>query len=180
MPRRIKIISLSAMALCLVLSCADPVKIVIPDETVYPVSGTAAIDSRLIGDLRMGFRFAIADTIYYPNNNLLYPDIAARISSGGSVIEFFAVEVRPAFKLMYSSTDPDSAEVYFDSLKTLTDTSGFATYGANVMANQVWAVRTNIARYAKIVVKSALIDTVAKVSFDWVYQPDNSLPFTSK
>lgn len=72
------------------ISCS-PQTIIIDNEE-YPTSGTATIDSKIVNGQRMGFRFAVADTIYYPNYNSTYPDVALRISSSdASKLEFFAI-----------------------------------------------------------------------------------------
>lgn len=167
----------------LFLSCAKPMEIIIPDDPVYPTSGSACIDSRIVDNLRSGFRFAVADTIYYPNSNQLYPDVALRVSTvSGTSLEFFAVEVRPAFKLALSLSAPDSAALYFDSLLTISDTTGFTYSGPGVDQHQIWLVRTNMNKYAKILITTDTIDidNIGKISFNWVYQPDGSLTFPAQ
>lgn len=84
--------------------------------------------------------------------------------------------------MVYSSSYSDSTQLYFDSLTTITDTTSFVSYGPNVAAYQVWLVRTNINKYAKILVDYTNIDTnnIGTVTFDWVYQPNGSLAFPAE
>lgn len=162
--------------LALLLSCGKAV-IVVPDDPVYPTSGTATVSNKSVsGYSGSGFFFQTGRVIYYPNVSEVFPDISVRIQSLQP--EFWSVDGKAAYKLLNTSADSASAQAFFDSLATLTDTTGFASTLSGISACQTIAVRDQQNKYAKIVILKASVDSsITEVTFRWLYQPDGTTHF---
>jgi hypothetical protein len=164
------------------LSCAEPVKIIVPDDPVYPTSGVDTMTNVKVDGYYQGFYFPTGAVISYPNTSQIYPDVMIRLYTESTdtlvKMSFRSVVLRPTFSKLQDFNDSLTAMAWFDSLKTLTDTV-FTDIGYDVKEYQVWAIRTQENKYAKLLVTGMLIDTnaVAKIVFKWVYQPDGSMNF---
>ncbi|MDQ7797383.1 MAG: hypothetical protein RDU76_00380 [Candidatus Edwardsbacteria bacterium] len=168
----------------LLLSCAKPVEIIIPDDPVYPTAGTATIDNKAVTNYDgSGFYFATAQVIYYPNGSMVYPDVSVRIPSTVNYLpQYWSIDGNSTFKLLNSSPDSSSAYAFFDSLAAISDTAGFLASISNLAVYQTLAVRARQSRYAKLLITKITVDSsssITETAFKWVYQPDGSLVFPS-
>jgi len=182
---RIHNMYLLVTALYLFFSCAKPVEIIIPDDPVYPIAGTATVDNKIVANYNgSGFYFATAQVIYYPNTSEVFPDISVRVSLSTNYLpQFWSIDGNSAFKLLDSSLDSSSAYAFFDSLTAISDTSGFVSPISNLSVYQTVAVRALQNKYAKILITKITVDSsnsITETTFKWVYQPDGSLTFPAK
>ncbi len=180
---RIHNMYLLVTALFLFLSCAKPVEIIIPDDPVYPTSGTATVDNKSVSYPYdgSGFFFSTARIIYYPNTSGVFPDIPVKVAQGFVYTPYFwSIDGNSAFKLLNSSLDSSTASAFFDSLAAVSDTSGFLSLTSNVSVYQTIAIRAHQGKYAKILITEVMVDTASsttEVTFKWVYQPDGTTTF---
>lgn len=166
--------------LWLLVSCGSQT-IVVPDDPVYPTSGIASIDSRKPqGYMGSGFYFATAQVINYPNTSQVFPDLPV-MSDSLHQPRFWSIDGNSAFKLLETSADSAAAWAYFDSLKALDDTAGFAGSLSGIVRFQTIAVRADGRKYAKVLITRAAVNdsNIAEVTFRWSYQPSGSTTFPS-
>lgn len=166
--------------LWLLVSCGSQT-IVVPEDPVYPTSGTASIDSRKPqGYMGSGFYFATAQVIYYPNTSQVFPDLPV-MSDSLHQPRFWSIDGNSAFKLLESSSDSAAAWAYFDSLAALDDTAGFSGSLSGISRFQTIVVRADGRKYAKVLITRAAVNdsNIAEVTFRWSYQPSGSTTFPS-
>jgi hypothetical protein len=148
-------------------------------------SGTVTVTNELFGSgpyYAMGFSFASANLV----STLTEPydiDIkAGSLFTGGPVEAFLSANtLEPSFALKGEYGTESEAISAFNALASV----GAASYielAAPLKDNQVWVVRTEDERYAKIrIIKVELNSTdsppYASCKFEWVFQPDGSTQF---
>jgi hypothetical protein len=155
------------------------------DGNDVPSSGTVTVTNELYGSgpyYAMGFSFATADLV----STLTEPydiDIKAGSLSNGSPIEAFlsANTLEPSFALKGEYGTESAAISAFKAL-TSVGAASYIELAAPLKENQVWVVRTEDERYAKIrIIKVDLVPTdsppYASCQFEWVFQPDGSTQF---
>jgi hypothetical protein len=149
-------------------------------------SGTVTLDNELYGSgpyYALGFSFEqgkAVSTLSAPE-----PDItiqAGAITQGGQVEPFMSANTyEPAFALAGEYGSENAATDAFTNLKSVGSVS-YIAMGAPLKANQVWVIRTETKKYAKIRTIEVTLNTnvqppFASCKFEWVYQPDGSATF---
>ena len=150
-----------------------------------PTSGTITVTNELFGSgpyYALGFSFAAADLV----STLTEPydiDIkAGSLTTGGPTEAFLSANtLEPSFALKGEYGTESAAKSAFDALASV----GVASYielAAPLKENQVWVVRTEDERYAKIRIIDVTLDLsgedpYATCKFEWVFQPDGSTQF---
>lgn len=150
-----------------------------------PTSGTVTVTNELFGSgpyYAMGFSFASANLV----STLTEPydiDIkAGSLTTGGPIVAFLSANtLEPSFALEGEYGTESAAISAFKALKSV----GAASYielAAPLKENQVWVVRTEAERYAKIrIIQIDFEPTVppyyASCQLEWVFQPDGSKQF---
>jgi hypothetical protein len=167
-----------ALAIMLVLSGCDGKE--------GATSGTVTLDNELYGSgpyYALGFSFErgkAVSTLSTPE-----PDItiqAGALTQGGPVEPFMSANTfEPAFAMAAEYSSESAARDAFNNLKSVGSVS-YIEIGAPLKANQVWVIRTEGKKYAKIRTLEVIIDTqasppLASCRFEWVYQPDGSATF---
>lgn len=167
-----------ALAVMLILSGCDG-----NDGTT---SGTVTLDNELYGSgpyYALGFSFEKGKTV--STLSTPEPDItiqAGSLTQGGPVEPFMSANTfEPAFALEGEYSSETTARDAFNNLKSVGSVS-YIEIGAPLKANQVWVIRTEGKKYAKIRTIEVTIDTqssppYALCRFEWVYQPDGSATF---
>jgi hypothetical protein len=159
----------------------------------FPTSGTITLSSEITethGTLQgTGFLFSRGGTISEPNSEGLTPDMLVIMLTdihntylGPALV---APELRPMFCRLLSAPDADSARAAFESLHEVPDVC--EELMAAVEINEIWAVITAAGKHAKLLVLQSsyvcdttfvdsiqVTDAVARVTFEWVYQPNGS------
>jgi hypothetical protein len=169
---------ISALAVMLLLAGCD--------GTDGPSSGTVTLNNELYGSgpyYALGFSFAQAKAI--STLSVPAPDItvqAGSLSTGGPVEAFLSADTfEPPFALKGEYGSESAAVSAFKAL-TSVGTASYIELGAPLKNNQVWVVRTEDKKYAKIrIIEVTLNITLsppsASCKFEWVYQPDGSTTF---
>jgi hypothetical protein len=150
-----------------------------------PTSGTVTVTNELNGTgpyYALGFSFAEASLV----STLTEPyDIdvkAGALSSGGPVEVFLSANtLEPSFVLKGEYGSGSAAINAFEAL-TSVGAASYTDLATPLKENQVWIVRTEDERYAKIrIIKVDLVLTdnpvYASCQFEWVFQPDGSTQF---
>ena len=173
-----KIRLISAFAALLILAGCDR------NET--PSSGTITLNNELYGNgpyYALGFSFAqgkAISTLSSPE-----PDItiqAGSLSQGSPVEPFISTNTfEPSFAIKGEYGSESAAIDAFKNLKSIGSVS-YIDVGAPLKANQVWIIRTEAKKYAKIRIVEVTLNTgvqppSASCKFEWVYQPDGSTTF---
>lgn len=82
-----------------------------------------------------------------------------------------------SFSRLGAFDTPAAAADFFESVPKAPE-RGYQLFTTGLQAHQVWAVRTEAGKYAKILILSArLEDPTGIVTFAWVYQPDGTRMF---
>jgi hypothetical protein len=156
------------------------------DGTDGPSSGTVTLNNELYGSgpyYALGFSFAKAKAI--STLSVPAPDItvqAGSLSTGGLVEAFLSTDTfEPAFALKGEYDSESTAVSAFKALASV-GTVSYIELGAPLKNNQVWVVRTEDEKYAKIRIIEVTLNTTlsppsASCKFEWVYQPDGSTTF---
>lgn len=167
-----------ALALMLILSGCEG------KETT--TSGTVTLDNELYGSgpyYALGFSFdqgKAVSTLSTPE-----PDItiqAGALSQGGAVEPFMSANTfEPSFGMVGEYSSESAARDAFNNMRSVSGIS-YIEIGAPLKANQVWVIRTEDKKYAKIRTVEVTIDAqssppFALCRFEWVYQPDGSATF---
>jgi hypothetical protein len=154
-------------------------------------SGEATINTKLTDMKITGFSFSAAGNIIYPNTLNITPDILVLVQQDeqGNITGVFispADTVRPAFRMLKSYNDEDSAGIFFNNLSEVPD-SDYNWLALSVKENQVYAVKTVDDKYGAIQVlhTEAYPDrsdpnaptVYGEMKFKWKYQPDGSRHF---
>ena len=167
-----------ALVLMLVLSGCD--------RKVGTTSGTITLDNELYGSgpyYALGFSFDRGKTV--STLSTPGPDIniqAGALTQGGAVVPFLSANTfAPAFALAGEYGSESAARDAFNNLKSAGSVS-YIEIGAPLKANQVWVIRTEGKKYAKIRTIEVTLDAqasppFASCRFEWVYQPDGSATF---
>jgi len=155
------------------------------DGNDVPPSGTVTVTNELFGSgpyYAMGFSFDAAELV----STLTEPydiDIkAGSLTSGGPVEAFLSANtLEPSFALKGEYATASAAISAFKAL-TSVGTASYIELAAPLKENQVWVIRTENERYAKIrIIKIDFDPTVppfyASCQFEWVFQPDGSTRF---
>jgi hypothetical protein len=149
-------------------------------------SGTVTLDNALYGSgpyYALGFSFEKGKTV--STLSTPEPDItiqAGALTQGGPVVPFMIANTfEPAFALAGEYSSENTALDAFRNLKSVGSVS-YIEMGAPLKANQVWVIRTEGKKYAKIRTIEVTIDAQASppyalCRFEWVYQPDGSATF---
>ena len=150
-----------------------------------PVSGTITVTNELFGNgpyYALGFSFAAADLV----STLTEPydiDIkAGSLTTGGPTEAFLSANtLDPSFALKGEYGTESAAKSAFDALASVGAVS-YIELAAPLKENQVWVVRTEDERYAKIRIIEVTLDLAgddpyAACKFEWVFQPDGSMQF---
>jgi hypothetical protein len=150
-----------------------------------PVSGTITVTNELFGSgpyYALGFSFAAADLV----STLTEPydiDIkAGSLTTGGPTEAFLSANtLDPSFALKGEYGTESEAKSAFDALASVGAVS-YIELAAPLRENQVWVVRTEDERYAKIRIIEVTLDLsgedpYATCKFEWVFQPDGSKQF---
>lgn len=160
----------------------------------YKVSGEAVISSEIIENKRTGFSFSEQNLIIYPNSNNIIPDIFLQVNTAyengniDSIYVFLSgVGLTQKFYLVESFSTSDSARTYFDSLLQLPNITNMLCTAFPLQKNQIWAIKTNQNKYAKILVLEKYIDNdqtniknndpYCEVKFLWHYNPNGTNNF---
>lgn len=154
-------------------------------------SGETTINTVLVNMKITGFSFSQGGNISYPNTMNVIPDIIVLVQQDeqANITGVFlspADSVRPAFRLLKSYADEDSAARYFNNLGEVPD-STYNWLALSVRENQVFAVKTVDEKYGAIQVlhTEAYADSsdpnsptvYGEIKFRWKYQPDGSRTF---
>lgn len=149
-------------------------------------SGTVTLDNELYGSgpyYALGFSFEqgkAVSTLSAPE-----PDItiqAGSLSEGSPVEPFISTNTfEPSFALKGEYGSESAAIDAFKNLKSVGSVS-YIPMGVPLKANQVWVIRTETKKYAKIRTIEVILNTnvqppFASCKFEWVYQPDGSATF---
>jgi hypothetical protein len=150
-----------------------------------PTSGTITVTNELFGSgpyYALGFSFAAADLV----STLTEPydiDIkAGSLTTGGPTEAFLSANtLEPSFALKGEYGTESAAKSAFDALASVGAVS-YIELAAPLKENQVWVVRTEDERYAKIRIIEVTLDLsgedpYATCKFEWVFQPDGSTQF---
>jgi hypothetical protein len=150
-----------------------------------PTSGTVTVTNELFGSgpyYAMGFSFAAADLV----STLTEPydiDIkAGSLTTGGPIVAFLSANtLEPSFALKGEYGTESAAISAFKAL-TSVGAASYIELAAPLKENQVWVVRTEAERYAKIrIIQIDFEPTVppyyASCQLEWVFQPDGSTQF---
>jgi hypothetical protein len=150
-----------------------------------PTSGTVTVTNELFGSgpyYAMGFSFAAADLV----STLTEPydiDIkAGSLTTGGPIEAFLSANtLEPSFALKGEYGTESAAISAFKAL-TSVGAASYIELAAPLKENQVWVVRTEAERYAKIrIIQIDFDPTVppyyASCQLEWVFQPDGSTQF---
>lgn len=150
-----------------------------------PTSGTVTVTNELFGSgpyYAMGFSFAAADLV----STLTEPyDIsiqAGSLTTGGPTEAFLSANtLEPSFALKGEYGTESAAKSAFDALASV-GTASYIELAAPLKENQVWVIRTEDERYAKIRIIDVTLDIsgedpYATCKFEWVFQPDGSTQF---
>ena len=164
------------------------------DNSVEPTppktSGENTINSKVVNFKTNGFSFSQASLIEYPNSQNINPDmlLLVQITAQNEIAGVFLSPPnnQPSFRLLVQLNDADSANNYFSELAEIPDTT-YAWLAIPVKENQIWAVKTQDNKYAKILIKhtEAYMDSsiqssptpYGEATFKWKYQPDGSRKF---
>ncbi len=150
-------------------------------------SGIDTIENTLYGTgpyYANGFSFSRAEKVSTLDDP--GPDIVLYLSDNGlsSKLTLQASNFKDSFYKVGDYPDAASAITVFDSLKNI---GVFLWEGmANpIETNQVWVYRSGSDRYTKIrIISTDINDTVTPLygecTFEWLYQPDESLTFPGK
>lgn len=151
-----------------------------------PSSGTVTLNNELYGSgpyYALGFSFVQGKTI--STLSIPEPDItiqAGSLSQGSPVEPFISANTfEPSFALRGEYGSESAAIDAFKNLKSIGSVS-YIEVGAPLKANQVWIIRTEAKKYAKIRTMEVTLNTgvqppSASCKFEWVYQPDGSTTF---
>lgn len=150
-----------------------------------PTSGTVTVTNELFGDgpyYAMGFSFADADLV----STLTEPyDIsiqAGSLTTGGPIEAFLSANtLEPSFALKGEYGTESAAISAFEALTSVGAVS-YIELASPLKENQVWVVRTEAEKYAKIRIIQIDFDSTtppyyASCEFEWVFQPDGSTQF---
>ena len=150
-----------------------------------PTAGTITVTNELFGSgpyYALGFSFAAADLV----STLTEPydiDIkAGSLTTGGPTEAFLSANtLEPSFALKGEYGTESAAKSAFDALASVGAVS-YIELAAPLKENQVWVVRTEDERYAKIRIIAVTLDLAgedpyATCKFEWVFQPDGSTQF---
>lgn len=131
-----------------------------------------------------GFSFSLAGKI--STNGNPKPDITVYVNFDNLPyrLTFQANNLKPSFYKVGDFADLAGAISAFNNLKTVT-VSQWKDMADPINANQVWIYRSESERYAKIRIISTVNENrqgiaYGECTFQWVFQPDNSLTFPSK
>jgi hypothetical protein len=156
------------------------------DRKEGPSSGTVTLDNELYGSgpyYALGFSFEQGKTV--STLSTPEPDItiqAGSLSQGNPVEPFISTNTfEPSFALTGEYVSESTARDAFNNLKSV-GTVSYIEIGAPLKANQVWVIKTESKKYAKIRTIEVILDTqasppFASCKFEWVYQPDGSTTF---
>lgn len=155
------------------------------------ISGEVTINSKQFFDVTyyiIGYSFTqgkLIDTREDPG-----PDVTVwpKIEANGDVQDAFLdnPNAKNSFSLTASFDNPDNAENYFSSYKTVNDSSGYTGLAMPIRKNQIWTFRTSSERYVKMLILDVTAtrlpegDTTkpyAETTFRFVYQPDGTRTF---
>ena len=135
-------------------------------------SKTIMLYSYVFDGLR-GFYFETGTIIRYPVTNNPNPDFSVlpQIDQTGVIGPFLS---NPDFTLVFALTnsfsDKESADRYFDNYTTASTTT-YDLHALNLKPYQIWTIKTNKGRLAKILVldtqKGTMADPWAEVTFRW-------------
>jgi hypothetical protein len=151
----------------------------------FPTSGTVTVTNELFGSgpyYALGFSFAAADLVSTLTESYDIDIKAGSLTTGGPIVAFLSANtLEPSFALKGEYGTESAAKSAFDALASV----GAASYielAAPLKENQVWVVRTEDERYAKIrIIQIDFEPTVppyfASCQFEWVFQPDGSTQF---
>jgi len=150
-----------------------------------PTSGTVTVTNELFGSgpyYAMGFSFATANLV----STLTEPydiDIkAGSLTTGGPIVAFLSANtLEPSFALKGEYGTESAAISAFKAL-TSVGAASYIELAAPLKENQIWVIRTENERYAKIrIIKIDFDPTTppyfASCQFEWVFQPDGSKQF---
>ncbi len=150
-----------------------------------PTSGTVTVTNELFGSgpyYAMGFSFAAADlvsTLTEPYDIIIQ---AGSLTTGGPIVAFLSANtLEPSFALKGEYGTESAAISAFEAL-TSVGTASYIELAAPLKENQVWVVRTEAEKYAKIRIIQIDFDPTtppyyASCQFEWVFQPDGSTQF---
>lgn len=131
-----------------------------------------------------GFSFSKAKLI--STNLNPGPDISIDVNKGNvpPTLLFQANNQKPSFYKTGDFADEAAAISAYNNIKTVSVTQ-WQDLADPVNPNQVWIYRTGSDTYAKIRIISTVNETrqgiaYGECTFQWVYQPDGSLPFPGK
>lgn len=145
-------------------------------------SGTATINNFLSFDEAtesynlLGFSFAEARLV-----SILESTDYMTVGCADSVVNLQTNSYLKSFYLFGNFDDAVTAETVFNTLNSVSVAS-WSEWANPVRENQIWIFRTGKKTYAKLWIKSILIEPTDSVecTFDWVYQPDGTLTFPGK
>ncbi len=154
-------------------------------EETIPTSGTETIDNSLFGTTvyyAIGFNFAAASKV--SSNQTPKPDLILEL---GATIDEFILQTGAGlngFYLKGEYADAASALQAFSNL-TAFSVSRWEEWANPVKPNQVWIYRSAEEHYAKIRIISTSSQDLdprdyGECTFEWVYQPDESLTFPAE
>ena len=147
-------------------------------------------DEVTINSDNSAFSFSYGKAFSIPDTNNIKPDIIVLVHTdqNNNVLGvFFGTDsLRPAFNLIGTFTDIDSAKDFFYNLKEVPD-SNYNSLAIPVNPYQVWAVKTNENKYGKILIlftdayvyspSPGFIRYYAEARFKWKFQINGSRYF---
>ena len=148
-------------------------------------SGEVTVDTRGIST---GFSFSRGDTISAPNVQNLWPDFEFFFETGPDGPQIIGVSLagtqpdhsnRPTFHFKKSLSTLDSANIYFQNITEVTD-STFDPITFHLTQYQVYTVKTIDGKFAKILIRNNNLSpdsSYVTFSFGWVYQSNGTRHF---
>ena len=146
------------------------------EETSEIPSKIITIDSSVDKGLK-GFYFETGKTIIYPNSNNIKPDFSVLVQieqTLGIVGPFLSnPDLTSIFSLTDSFTEKELADNYFDNYKVVS-TTNYDIGALNLKPYQIWTIKTNEGKFAKLLVLDTkkgtdLNNPFAEITFRWDY-----------
>ena len=160
------------------------------DPTPPKTSGETTINSKIVNFKSKGFSFSQGNLIEFPNSQNIKPDffLSVHMTVEEPIAGVFLAppDNHLSFRLIAQINDPDSASKYFSELSEVPDTT-YDWLALPLKENQIWAVKTQDDKYAKILIinTEAYMDSsvqgsptpYGEATFKWNYQPDGTRNF---